>query len=181
MLYLIGIAAGILVGLITGGKIKNLLGFEIRKPVIILMAFVIQSIFAVLAKNRAAFNDYSLIILIVTFLLISLGVWHNRKFKGIIIIWLGFLSNTLVMLPNNGKMPVFLNSAYKPGMIIGARHIAADENTLLGFLGDYIYPPGFLGFFNKIVSIGDIVIVIGLCVVIIEIIKGKGLRQGNNS
>jgi hypothetical protein len=102
----------------------------------------------------------------ITFLIILLLLVYNRKQVGIMIIGMGFIMNLMVMIVNQGKMPVLINQV----VAFDLRHTMMIESTKLKILGDVIRLPHPLDIAMQISSVGDIVIAVGLMIIIAQMI-----------
>ena len=90
--------------------------------------------------------------------------------------------NTVVMAANGGKMPVsekvlaatsisnFIDNI-KSGRDI--KHVIMNSGTKMKFLADVIRVPGFLGSMMQVVSIGDIIILVGIFILTVELVMGR--------
>jgi len=97
-------------------------------------------------------------------------------------IGIGYLMNTVVMAANGGKMPVsekvlaatsisnFIDNI-KSGRDI--KHVIMNSGTKMKFLADVIRVPGFLGSMMQVVSIGDIIILVGIFILTVELVMGR--------
>ena len=187
MLYIIAIALGVLVGLLKKGSMSNLLSIKIEKAWLILASFLIQFLAQVLSVNGFEFTvRYSLAVQGIAFALLLTGLCFNRKYAGMLVIGGGCVLNVLVMMLNGGKMPVsrdvLVNAGLNQALELFAtggdgRHILADQSTKLLILGDIMSPPGILSIMMKIVSIGDIIVVIGLFLLVFEATAGRPLGR----
>jgi len=179
MPYILAISIGTIVGMLAKGKVSNYLEFKIQKAWIFIAAFVSISVFQVLAGRYETVNNFTVIVQGLAYILILIGVWFNREYIGIIIIGLGCISNAMVILLNNGKMPVSEGVTRKANIIINASNIdikhtimQIGDKTHLSFLADRYYIPGWMGILMRIVSIGDLIIVLGLFLVTLQIVAG---------
>src|SRR5690554_4806078 len=118
------------------------------------------------------------------------GFFMNRKLPGMIIAWVGMTLNAVVSLANGGRMPVDMRILEKHGMYseleavlsgFDIRHVPIDDDTRLVFLSDWIRPPGFLFILNRIVSVGDVIISIGLFALIFCLVYNfkEGITHNN--
>jgi hypothetical protein len=110
-------------------------------------------------------------------------IWSNYKtYKSMIVVGIGCFLNALVVVLNAGFMPVSDYLAYKYGYfktlesltnfeVFG--HALTGVSTKFVFLSDWIAigPPYF---FPKTVSIGDLVIDLGIIILVYGLSKGKG-------
>ena len=106
------------------------------------------------------------------YLLLILGLILNFREKGFKLVLFGSLLNFIPILLNNGRMPVSIKALkfsklyneltlLEEGRIL--THVLIDKSTKLSILSDIIpIPKPYL--FPKIISLGDILIAIGLFV-----------------
>lgn len=164
---------------IKGGKIKNLEQLHIRGWYLFLLGFMLEIISLWVFVNTndrlatAIVNNF-LIIQISTYILLILGLLLNIRKKGIKSILIGTGLNFIPVVANNGRMPVSQTGLVKSYLYEQLEllknskiltHILAGKNTKFYYLSDIIpipkpYP------FPKIISIGDIIISIGIFLLI---------------
>lgn len=180
MLYFVAITLGIAVGMLTGGSISNLFNVKFEKVWLIMSAAIIMTASQILGKRLYFISGCALAIQGVVFSLMLAGLWFNRKYLGIKVIGLGCFLNALVIMLNNGKMPVSYDALAKANLAAETlegdfKHYIVDlsQGVKLAFLADAINPPLFLGYLNKIVSIGDLVVAAGLFLLTMQIAAGK--------
>jgi hypothetical protein len=183
MLDIILIILGIIAGLCAKGKLSNVLKVDIKKKGIILSACVIQILAQILSGT--GFNPvikYSIIVYLIVYGLIIAGLWVNRHYIGLLIVAAGAFSNAVVIFVNNGRMPVSSGALAKIGVFAGsdlvkkavnAKHVIADGGTKLSFLSDIIPLRGFIGLGMGVVSVGDLIIGVGIMWLAFEFVKGK--------
>lgn len=169
----------LLIGKLRGGNIRNLGKLHIKGWYLFFMAFLIE-IISILITTRTngiigkfIINNF-LTIHIIIYILIIISLILNIRGKGIIYILIGMLLNFMPILANNGKMPVSvrrLANSYlysqlnllKDNRIL--THTLVTENTRFYYLSDIISIPKPYPF-PKIISIGDIIIGIGIFILI---------------
>lgn len=181
MLYLVACILGIGAGIAAKGDILNIANFKLEKVYLVILAFILQTMAQILSVRGITFLiDHSLVVYGVVFLLVVVAFWYNRHYLGVLIMGAGLLMNVAVMGLNNGKMPVALEAAKRAGLgdIAEAlksgsngKHILLTESTRLPWLADIIAPPSVLGVLMRIVSIGDLIIVVGLAVLVFEMVS----------
>ncbi len=107
--------------------------------------------------------------------LVGYGLWRNAHLRSLWFVGLCLLCNSVVILANGGHMPVSLNAAQKaglPNMLEPLRqksdavHSLMTQDTPLWFLGDII-PMNVWGY-GKILSLGDLYLLAGIVLLIIE-------------
>jgi hypothetical protein len=172
MLYLAAIIIGALLGVVLKGKLSNLLDIRFEKIWIIILAFAIQTLLRLLTMNGLKVaEECALIIQCTVYLMLILGFWYNRHYIGFCIVGIGCFMNALVMTLNGGKMPVSIEALAKAQITgmqnvlqsgMDGKHVIANEATRLYFLADIINMPPFLGFLMPVVSVGDLIIAVGI-------------------
>lgn len=183
MLYILAIAAGIGMGVLAGGSASALLDLKLKKFWLILLAFALQTL-AQVAGGKGLVESELLIMLFygVSYFLLFMGFWFNRRYLGIITMGAGCFLNALVIMLNNGRMPVSMEALEKANLKEAikllesgsdVKHSVMNEGTRLGFLADITYIPYFPGFLMRVVSVGDLVVTAGLFIFMYEIVRGK--------
>ncbi|MCX7920401.1 MAG: DUF5317 domain-containing protein [Clostridia bacterium] len=191
MLYIIAVVLGAIIGLTAGGKPSNLYNIRFERKGFILAAFAIQIIAQVMSVKGIEFViTYSYIVYGVVFCLALVGFWHNRHYTGVLVVGVGCIMNAAVMLANGGKMPVSYEALAKTNMAHTAeflkasgngKHMLAGDNVNLEFLSDIIPLPQFLGMGMNVVSLGDLMVTLGILVLVAEFIAAKSFRPSINS
>lgn len=168
-------------GLLFNGSISNFLKVRLEKTWIILIAALIMLVIQSTEKRLDFVRDGFVMFQALGFSLLLMGLWFNRRLIGVWGIWLGAFANMLVMLLNGGKMPVSIMAIQQtkiPQELItmDSKHMVfgSFDEIKLGFLSDVLVPPGILGFGMRIVSVGDILVALGLFALALQImIKNK--------
>ena len=171
MLYVYIIIISIIIGLLRNGKLSSLSQISLKRIELIVLACLIQAGLIFLEPKRVKFVlDYSSYMLILSYIVLLLAVWYNKKIKGIKIIALGIIFNFIVIVVNGGHMPVLLSSLYKAGLDDFAlvlkegtyvTHTLITEKTLFKFLADVIpLSPPFPD--PSVVSVGDFLMFYGV-------------------
>lgn len=185
------IILSLLLGKLMGGKIKNIGNLYINGWYLFVVSFSIE-IISLLIVSRTNGNLSNMIennffyIHIFIYLLLIIGLVMNIHEHGFKITLSGAILNFLSLCLNNGRMPVSINalkssklytqlSLLEEGRIM--THVLADSSTRLLFLGDIIpiqqpYP------FPKIISIGDILISLGLLFVVLSYMRKRYETEG---
>jgi len=187
MLYLIVIVLGAVLGILAKGRISNILDLKFEKLWLLLIAVFIQISIRVLALNGLIdAAKYSLVTQGVAFSLLLIVVWYNKRLLGVLVIGIGSFANMLVMMLNGGLMPVSRrlleeNEALSGGVELiknasDGKHILINEATKLTVLSDIIEMPPFLGWLMPIVSIGDLIIAVGVFLLVFFAVKGSKVK-----
>ncbi|MCI0584762.1 MAG: MFS transporter [Chloroflexi bacterium] len=166
-----GIALGLILGLLGGGRIEHLLSIRLRLVQLVFLGFVIRlaTQFAIESGNTPA-DALRLPLFAAAFALILVGLWANREQPGLSLAFVGVLLNTIVISVNGGFMPVwepaFLVAGFSPGDSLGPLHeivpgvVSGDFLIRAGPLGDILPIP--LPFVRNVASIGDLFLGVGL-------------------
>ncbi|MFZ5986490.1 MAG: DUF5317 domain-containing protein, partial [Bacillota bacterium] len=161
------------------GKKPDIGNVRFHKTWLIVLACLIQTITRVMGSKGIRFVvEYSLVIQGIVFILLFICLWFNRRYIGLWVTGVGASLNALVMVLNGGRMPVSLEIMKNAGLMEAAnilstgadsRHVVMSGSTRLGFLADIIYLPGFLGMGMPVVSIGDLIIALGIFILTLEL------------
>ena len=159
---------------IRGGKLKNMSNVRFRYWYLVILGFFMQQIPGFLnnlgdgefAKIAA---DTSFILVVTSYILIIIPLLFNLKINGIFFSLTGTILNAIVIIANNGMMPVTKNAlvatGYDRSLEIGQKldmiHYVANGSTRINLLSDFIpiprpYP------IPHVLSIGDVLLCIGL-------------------
>ncbi|NLC69596.1 MAG: DUF5317 domain-containing protein [Clostridiaceae bacterium] len=185
MSYVLSAVLGMAASLISGGRFSNFTNFKFKKGFLIVLGLLVQFV-AQLAIGRLPYHviNNAVWINMVVFCLLFSGFWFNKKYAGIDTIALGTALNALVIMFNNGRMPVNREILSRNGLWqaiemvekgLDFKHVFIDESTRLVFLADIIEPPGIFGFFMRIISIGDVLITLGIGILVFEMFSGYSI------
>src|SRR3990172_8737369 len=166
-----GVALGLVLGLLGGGRIEHLLSIRLRLVQLIFLGFTVRVATQIAIESGSAPADaLRLPLLTASFLLILLGLWANREQPGLSLAFVGVLLNTLVITVNGGWMPVwepaFLVAGFAPGESLGPLHqmvpgvVSGDFLLQAAPLGAFLPIP--LPFVRTVASIGDVFLGVGL-------------------
>ncbi|NMA87147.1 MAG: DUF5317 domain-containing protein [Tissierellia bacterium] len=158
------IILSLVIGKVKKGKIKNLNQIYIRGWYLLIIAFLLEII-----SLRVFVNNFSSIQILIYIILIFI-LLLNINIKGMKTMAIGSILNFIPIIANNGRMPVSKSALIKAKLHSQLSllennkiltHVLADDSTRLYFLSDIIpilkpYP------FPKVISIGDIVLSIGI-------------------
>lgn len=163
MLVLIPLVAGLVIGIVTGGKLGNLAHVRFRWP-----WFVVAALLTREAVQLRPFNRIDGVQFLYAAALAGLVAWtfvHIRRLRGAWSVAAGAALNLLVVVANGGRMPVAPAFA---GVLLQRNHLGQyvlmGANTNLNWLGDWItvsWPVGIPGAYSP----GDLVVAVGIGVV----------------
>lgn len=157
---------------LRGGKFKRLEDVHIKGWYFLILSLVLQLGLSILKFSNLSFanaiiNDYFFYLHLISYLLLILGISLNIKKLSMKVFLIGLLLNFLVIFSNGGKMPVSvdgiggMNNTSIEIKSYDIKHIAMTDSTKIPYLADIIaIPPPYP--LPKIISIGDIFLMLGL-------------------
>jgi Family of unknown function (DUF5317) len=153
---LLVLVLSVVVGLMRGGKLRNLTEIRVNSW------WLLPTGFLILAASNFVPNDAETLavsLVLISYMPLLLFVWLNRDLTGIWIAGLGILMNFSVIIANGG-MPVLLEAARlageSGGLVLDAKHVLLTDTTRIPFLADIIPLPG------AVLSLGDVFLAIGV-------------------
>mgnify|MGYP000846723951 CR=1 FL=1 len=168
----------LIVGKLRKGKIKNLGFFRIKGSGFIFFSFIINIASILIAKQEnflsIFINENFIYIRGLAYILLLIGIGLNIEELGMKIIFAGTILNFICIIFNKGKMPVAINEMNGSYFLEQIRilkenklltHTFANSSTNLYYLSDII-PISKPYFFPKMISIGDILISLGIFILI---------------
>lgn len=179
------VIAAIIVVMIRGADIKNLERLEFKYWYFLILGFFLQSIPVLFDKTAAVYFPEAAqlagyIFVVLSYLFILFPLLININIKGAYFALVGTITNAAVIFVNNGMMPVSKNAilisgyqnALQEGQRLDLMHYVADGSTRLFMFSDVIpiprpYP------FPQILSIGDILICVGIFIFINSVFLKK--------
>jgi hypothetical protein len=166
------LAIAVAVGFLLGGRLSRLADLRLRWAPLALSGFALQVI--------TPPGSWPLVLLTVSFVLLSGFAVANREVPGFRLIMLGVFLNFLVIVANGG-MPVSADALVASGQGATAadltdnadryvKHHLADAGDRLLFLGDVIpLPPPV----SQAISVGDVCTYAGIGIVIVSTMRGR--------
>jgi MFS family permease len=165
-----GILLGLLFGLLAGGRLGNLSEIRLRWTLLLVVAVVVRfGTEAALGAHIGIVETLRLPLLTSAFVVLLAALWVNRSYPGLSLAFLGVLSNTLVIVANDGFMPIWEPALTASGLTAAdvdrAFHIVVDAGSqdFLGrllILGDVIPAP--VPIIRSVYSLGDLFLGLGL-------------------
>ena len=148
------------------GRLGALAELELRRPWLVLAAIAIQvAIISVVPGDVGPLGEP---LHLLSYLLLGLFAWSNRRVAGVPVIALGGFLNVVAITANGGVMPADPDALAAAGKTVEAGEFinsAAVDEPRLAFLGDVIATPGSLPVSN-VYSIGDVLILLGAFVLV---------------
>ncbi len=170
-MILIGAIAGLLLGLLFGGRLDCLINVRLRFALLIVLAIAVRfGTQAALAADNAMVDLLRVPLFAIAFGVLAVALWLNRMHPGLSIVAVGVAANGIAVTLNGGFMPVYLPALAAVGLgpadLQPTFHVALPQELDLTFLlrggplGDIIPLP--LASLANVVSLGDVLISIGL-------------------
>lgn len=185
MVLFIAVVFGLVIGIVTGGSFSGFSAARFRYLPIIIIATLIQVlIFTSLLGTYEIIHRIGPYIYMATILASLFFIISNLSIPGMRIVLVGALMNAIVIFANFGFMPApesALKSAGRHDRVVdpdgGSAAVLsnskiADDDTRLLFLGDIIAIPSSFPLAN-VISIGDILIAVGVAVAIVRVMHLK--------
>ena len=170
-MILLGAVAGLLLGLLLGGRPANLINVRLQFALLILVAVIVRfGTQAAIAADVALMDLLRAPLFAIAFGVLTVALWLNRRHPGLSLAALGVAANGIAVTVNGGFMPVYLPSLAAAGLgpadLQPAFQVVLPAALDLGFLlqagplGEIIPIP--LPFLATVSSLGDVLIAIGL-------------------
>lgn len=176
-----GILIALIIGLLRGGNFKGLAELKVSYGWIFPILLLIQiGVFYLQGKMEWLFHISGFVFILV-YIIGLVFLWINRKLGlGVQLIFIGVLLNFVVIVANDGRMPVSVEAAksldagYSIALEEGkyAKHTVLTEKTKLRLLGDILPLPEFYPR-KQVISIGDIIMNVGIFVFIQKLMGTK--------
>lgn len=173
-IVLVAVIAAALLALITGARPATWRGLGLRGTAWLVLALAVQ-VGALALPDESRIQTGALVLSLV---LAGICLARNLRVPGLGLVLLGIALNALVVALNRG-MPVSLDAAVRAGAPVDARTLALDprhvelgDGTLLPLLGDVVPVP--LPLLPEVVSVGDLLVALGLAVAVLVAAHGGG-------
>ena len=162
MLFVGGVALGVIVGLVTHGSLDNLARLRFRWPWLAVAALLVREATVLTPLRNVDGIQYLYAASLAT--LVAWTLWHVNRVRGIWVVAAGSALNLVVIAANGGRMPVALEAA---GSLVQRGHLGQytlmGSGTHLNWLADWIvlrWGP------LEAYSPGDLTVAVGIAVVI---------------
>lgn len=178
MFLLYAILAGLILGLILGGRLTGLTELRFRWSGVMLAGLLVQ---VVLFSDAVAERIGALgpPVYVGSTAAVLIAVARNLSITGLPIVVAGALSNLAAIVANGGFMPASPGALASLGITPGAiySNSAVIPDPALWALTDIFALPGWVPFAN-VFSIGDVLIGVGVAVAIVMAMRNAGPRPG---
>ena len=173
----ISLIVAIILGYLLKGRLSHLINLQIRGIWLILIGFLLERGLNLLLKiGWMELGILTYLLDLLMYILILIFIWRNNRLKPLWVMGIGFVMNAIPIFANGGAMPVSPKAMDYMGISTDASltglYSIMREETHFKILSDII--PIFLGKVGFVISIGDIVLCIGM---IWLVIKGMRTKQ----
>jgi hypothetical protein len=178
MFILYALIAGLLVGLLVGGRVEAIAETRFRWGWLALVALAIQVVlFSPLAG--VGLGEAGRWVYVGSTVLVVLVVVINLRLAGLPIVLAGAASNLAAIVANGGSMPASPSALAAAGRSVGdgPTNSALVAHPALEPLTDIFATPAWLPLAN-IFSVGDVLIAIGVAVAIVAGMRGRAAGRG---
>ena len=180
-----GVLVALLIGLLAGGRMRNIDYIDLRAPWLLIAAFPIQAAVVKIPADRAPWlAPVAPLLVVVSYLVLLYALARNWHLWGFRIALLGIALNFLVVVTNGGLMPTSVAAvrAVQAGELADqlesgryGKNAVLTADTRLPFLADVLplawpYPR------PCVISVGDIFITLGLSLFIFQAVGAFGWR-----
>lgn len=163
-----------IVGLIRRGSFKNLEKIPLRKIYLFVLAFVLAgAILALIIRGGdPTLVRYARWVNVLQYLIILAAIGLNLHIREMFIIGFGTFLNFLVLTANGGLMPISMTALRAAGLTTAIKNYAVrhvlfpDYQPRLAILSDIIPIRLFGKVESQVVSIGDLIIAVGVFILI---------------
>jgi len=176
MFILYAVVAGLVVGLVLGGRLESIAETRFRWGWLALVALAIQLV--LFSPLAAGLGEASRWIYVGSTVLVVVVVLANIRIPGLPIVLLGALSNLAAIVANGGSMPASPAALAAVGATIhtGPTNSVVVVQPALEPLTDIFAMPAWLPLAN-VFSIGDVLIGVGVAVAIAAAMRPKVGRR----
>jgi hypothetical protein len=180
MLLLDGILIGVLISLLTGGRLRCASQNPLRMELWLVGGLVVQLLWPWVAPRLGVgTREFLVVWLLVAVLVLGVSI-VNARVPGMLFVTIGMLLNLSVILLNGGMPVDSSQAAAAQEAVAGALaasplHVALADKTALPLLGDIIYVPG-PSWHRGLVSVGDVLMALGAGIVAFSTLRCRGVE-----
>jgi Family of unknown function (DUF5317) len=182
VLLLYSIAAGLLIGRLAGGRLRNIERIDFVWWQYALAGLVVQLVlFSSPVEERI--GSLGTPIYVVSTLVVMAALLRNLRYPGLIVIAAGAALNLVAVVANGGAMPsspdawLALTGVAELPVTHFSNSVLMGPDTVFPFLGDVFVWPEPLPLAN-VFSIGDAIIAIGAVIFLVGAMRGKTTAPG---
>ncbi len=165
VLVALTVVGAVVVGYVRGGRLRNLSNVRLRGSWLVLVAVIAQALLAVLSGRDLALPLIASILLVISHVALLGFVLANRMLPGMLLIFVGFALNAVV-ITSNGAMPVSAEAiaAVTPEAeaIAPGKHRLLTPDDRFWYLADILPLP----WVRSVVSVGDVILATGVGILV---------------
>ena len=183
-----GIVVGLVLGLLAGGSILNLSSVRLRWVGVLLLGVILRfGTEWALANDNPIVEFFRLPLFTLAFGMLLAALWVNRTQPGMRLAFVGILANTIAIIANGGRMPIWIPSLERAGFTVAditspfhtplAADLDANFFRSAGPLADILPIP--FPFVQNVASIGDVFLTVGLAFFLFAtVVRGQDEELG---
>lgn len=171
MILLWAVPPGLILGWLTGGRLRNIESRRLRLGYLVALALLIQLLIFPLGRIGPLIPWGTVWFHLASYGLLAFFLWGNRRHWPLLVMAVGLAANLLVIAANGGLMPASPEALSRAGAHRAAAALEThgqignvvrmDETTRLSILGDWLYLPERVPLATAF-SLGDLSIALGL-------------------
>ncbi|HWB72567.1 MAG TPA: DUF5317 domain-containing protein [Egibacteraceae bacterium] len=177
-LVVLAVVAAVGVGYGRGGRLSNLAHARLTRSWLVAAAVVAQGLLALLSAGGAGMAGS--LLLVASYGALLAFVWSNRFLPGMVLVFLGFGLNAVVIAVN-GAMPVsraaLLAVGADPGELPPGKHRLLGPDDPLRPLADVLPVP----LLHTVVSVGDLILAAGVAVLVANLMLARPPPPGRRA
>jgi len=171
---LLALGLGLGLGLACGGRVGALSELRLRGELLIVPLFVAQALLRGRLLGLTESTNLAVPVWVMVSLSLAVCLFLNLRVRGSFVLAMGFVINAIVVLANQG-MPVATPGIPVNGVASGF-YVIAGPSTLGSFAGDVM--PAQLGSTTLMISVGDVLLVVGVCTMLISAMLSSDTFSG---
>lgn len=170
--------AGILLGLLSGGRLSALGELRIRRVELVYAAILLQiAAFPSGVLPWSTPDSAARLLWLVSFALLIAFAVVNRTVRGVALVFAGLASNLAAVLANGGLMPASPHAIRAAGLTYRLENNSlSTAHPHLAWLTDRWAVPAWIPWGN-VYSVGDVLIAVGIAATIVLAMHGRGRRS----
>ncbi len=176
---LLALGLGLGLGLACGGRIGALSELRLRGELLIVPLFVAQALLRGRLPGMSESANLAIPVWVAVSLSLAACLFLNLRVRGSFVLAMGFVTNAIVVLANQG-MPVSATTLTTASILVNGVasgfYVIAGPSTLGSFAGDVM--PAQLGSATLMISVGDVLLMAGVCTMLISAMLNKDTSSG---
>jgi len=170
--------AGILLGLVSGGRLGALAELRIKRVELVYVAILLQiAAFPSGVLPWSTPDGVARGLWLLSFALLGAFAIVNRAVRGVVLVFAGLASNLAAVVANGGLMPASRHAIRAAGLTYRLKNNSISMiHPHLAWLTDRWAVPDWIPWGN-VFSIGDVLIAAGIVATIVLAMHGRGERR----